>query len=396
MHHTPESIARAWQHQPHLLWLDSADTRHPDAGWSYVMADPAEWIEGEMAKCLPHIRAALANHKITASTPAPFQGGAAGMFSYDGDVAIGIYTQIFAYNHAEEKGYFIGCEAPQGETQEPPRDETALSWQPTITAAAYQARAQKVIDYIKAGDIFQANLSQVFTAELPENFAPLDHYLRLRTANPAPFGGYFDTGHLQISSCSPERFLKLYDTGRIETKPIKGTSPRSPHSVQDKISAESLLASMKDRAENIMIVDLLRNDLSKVSETSSVQVEKLCALESFAKVHHLVSTISGQLEPGKDALDLLAACFPGGSITGAPKIRAMEIIAELEDTKRGPYTGALGWIGFDGAMDTNILIRSIIYENGTARLNVGGGITARSEPKAEYEETLAKAGGMQR
>lgn len=390
MHFTPADIARAWAAKPHLLWLDSADENHSDAGWSYVMADPEEWIEGRMEDCIPRIRAALAKHK-PAYADIPFTGGAAGYFGYDGDVAVGIYRSVYAYDHAKQEGHFINCDA--AESQSVAKDY-ALEWHPLTPPITYQARVQKVIDYILAGDIFQANLSQGFEAALPGDFNALEYYMGLRERNPAPFGGYFDAGKLRLASCSPERFLKINNTGRIETKPIKGTAPRHSNPTDDKASAGRLMASAKDRAENIMIVDLLRNDLSKVCEPSSVQVEALCALESFARVHHLVSTVSGQLDDGCDALDALAACFPGGSITGAPKIRAMEIIGELEDAPRGPYTGALGWIGFDGSMDTNILIRSVVFEDNKARLNVGGGITARSQPAEEYQETLDKAAGM--
>lgn len=389
----PADIARAWGHKPHLLWLDSADETHPNAGWSYVMADPEEWIEGRMEDCIPRIRKALAGHE-PAGADAPFAGGAAGYFGYDGHVAVGIYPALYAYDHSNDEGHFINCEAGQNSAPIPANDYV-LEWQALTSPATYQSRVQKVIDYILAGDIFQANLSQAFEADLPDSFNTLDYYLRLRERNPAPFGGYFDAGKRCLASCSPERFLSINNTGRIETKPIKGTAPRHTNSVDDKASAARLMASAKDRAENIMIVDLLRNDLSKVCEPASVQVEALCALESFARVHHLVSTVSGQLDKGRDALDALAACFPGGSITGAPKIRAMKIIDELEDVPRGPYTGALGWVGFDGAMDSNILIRSVVFEDGKARLNVGGGITARSQPAAEYQETLDKAAGMQ-
>jgi para-aminobenzoate synthetase component 1 len=422
----PAALVAAWQDARHLLWLDSADEKHPEGKWSYVMADPAEWIEsrGERITITDEngtrvmsgnpfdvLRERLQKARPSTHGPAPFTGGLAGFFGYDlartletlpraarknpdmPDMAVGVYTKVYAYNHAQKQGRLIGAEAPAPKALS--ADMKPLNWQATLSPETYQSRVQQVIDYIKAGDIFQANLSQRFEAALPEGFDPLVHYLSLRTANPAPFGGYFDAGALQISSCSPERFLSLSE-GRTQTNPIKGTAPRSADPAQDKRNAEGLKASLKDRAENIMIVDLLRNDLSKVCTPESVTVESLCALESFAKVHHLVSTVSGVLSQGRDALDLLKACFTGGSITGAPKIRAMEIIEELEDMRRGPYTGALGWIGFDGAMDTNILIRSLVYANGTASLNVGGGITARSEPEAEYTETLDKAAGMRR
>jgi para-aminobenzoate synthetase component 1 len=215
-------------------------------------------------------------------------------------------------------------------------------------------------------------------------------YQRLRRRNPAPFAAYLDTGDVQIVSASPERFLEL--KGRqVETRPIKGTRPRGSTTEEDARLGDELLASEKDRAENVMIVDLLRNDLSRVCRDHSVLTPEICALESFATVHHLVSTVTGELRPGLDAVDLLRATFPGGSITGAPKIRAMEIIAELEPTRRGPYCGAIGWVGCDGRMDTSITIRTYAIKERQVAFQAGGGIVADSDPAAEYEETLDKA-----
>jgi para-aminobenzoate synthetase component 1 len=215
-------------------------------------------------------------------------------------------------------------------------------------------------------------------------------YRRLRARNPAPFAAYLDTGEAQIVSASPERFLELRGR-RVETRPIKGTRPRGASPEEDRRLGKELSASGKDRAENVMIVDLLRNDLSRVCRDHSVLTPEICALESFATVHHLVSTVTGELRPGLDAVDLLRATFPGGSITGAPKIRAMEIIAELEPTRRGPYCGAIGWLGADGWMDTSITIRTFAIKDGQVAFQAGGGIVADSEPAAEYEEALAKA-----
>ncbi len=192
-------------------------------------------------------------------------------------------------------------------------------------------------------------------------------------------------------SASPERFLRLHPDGRIETRPIKGTRRRSSARTEDAALAEELLASAKDRAENLMIVDLLRNDLSRVARTGSVRVPQLCGLESFAAVHHLVSSIEAELREGLGPVDLLRVSFPGGSVTGAPKIRAMEIIRELEPARRGPYCGAVAWIGFDGAMDSSIVIRTLVVDGRTVILQAGGGIVADSVPAAEYEETMDKA-----
>ena len=197
-------------------------------------------------------------------------------------------------------------------------------------------------------------------------------------------------------SASPERFLKVTSDGQVETRPIKGTRPRGRTPAEDDINKKALLASVKDRAENVMIVDLLRNDLGRVCEYGSVRVAKLCELESYRTVHHLVSEVVGRLRLGMTAFHLLRAAFPGGSVTGAPKVRAMEIIAELEPTARGPYCGSLGYIGFDGAMDTNVLIRTFTLGRGWAQFPVGGGIVADSDPACEYEETLHKAAGLLR
>jgi para-aminobenzoate synthetase component I len=248
----------------------------------------------------------------------------------------------------------------------------------------------RVVEYILAGDIFQANISQRFWGELPEGVDALALYRRLRRRNPAQFAALLDYGDITIASASPERFLSL-DDGLVETRPIKGTRPRGDTPEEDARLAAELLGSEKDRAENVMIVDLLRNDLSRVCRDHSVLTPEICVLESYATVHHLVSTITGRLLPDSDAVDLLRATFPGGSITGAPKFRAMEIIAEIEPTRRGPYCGAIGWLGFDGSMDTSITIRTYCMKGRTVTFQAGGGITADSDPAAEYEETLAKA-----
>jgi para-aminobenzoate synthetase component 1 len=215
-------------------------------------------------------------------------------------------------------------------------------------------------------------------------------YRALRHSNPAPFGAYLNTPFGQLLSASPERFLQVRER-QVETRPIKGTRPRDPDPQRDRALAEALLWSEKDRAENLMIVDLLRNDLGKVCQLGSVRVPELFTLESFASVHHLVSTVTGRLAEGFDALDLFAASFPGGSITGAPKRRAMEIIDELEPDRRGPYCGAIGYFGFDGAMDSNIAIRTLIHRQGRVEFSAGGGVVIDSDPQAEYRESFDKA-----
>ena len=258
----------------------------------------------------------------------------------------------------------------------------------------YEDAVRRAIEYVHAGDIFQVNLSQRMLAPLTEH--PLDLYGRLRERNPAPFACYFDAGEFQIASASPERFLQLSTDGWVSTAPIKGTRPRGRTPAEDAERVRDLTTSPKDRAENVMIVDLLRNDLGRVCEFGSVSVPRVCELETYHFVHHLVSEVRGKLRAGLTPFDLLRAAFPGGSVTGAPKVRAMEIIAELEPTTRGPYCGSVGWIGFDGAMDTNILIRTFTAGRGWLQFPVGGGIVADSDPTAEYEETLHKAAGLLR
>lgn len=293
-----------------------------------------------------------------------------------------------------EKG--TGCQiAPQrktcwgtsGMTAQFPHCEL-FSQNSNFTQAQYQQSVQKVRDYILSGDIFQANISQRF--HLPKTMSPFDIYSQLRKINPAPFSAYLNFNDIVIASASPERFLKLQDR-QVETRPIKGTRPRGNNAVEDKKFADELLQSKKDHAENTMIVDLMRNDLSRVCEKNSIKVSQLCGLESYATVHHLVSVVEGKLNPKAHAIDLLRATFPGGSVTGAPKIRAMEIIAEIEPTQRGPYCGAIGYIGFDGSMDTSITIRTYCIKDNIITFQTGGAIVLDSDPLKEYEETLTKA-----
>jgi len=255
----------------------------------------------------------------------------------------------------------------------------------------YLRAVERALEYIRAGDIYQVNLSQRLEAE--QRLGPVEQYLRLRRANPAPFAAYFDAGDFVLLSSSPERFLQLRN-GQVTTRPIKGTRPRGDSPEQDVRLRRELAESEKDRAENVMIVDLLRNDLGRVCRYRSVRVCDPLHIETFRYVHHLVSEVRGLLRPECSAVDLLRAAFPGGSVTGAPKIRAMEIIAELERTVRGPYCGSLAWFNFAGDMDSSILIRTIVAARGRLQFGVGGAIVADSDPAAEYEETLAKAAGL--
>jgi len=261
-----------------------------------------------------------------------------------------------------------------------------------FTRAGYLDAAARVIEYVYAGDIFQANLSQRLQAPLAGT--PFELYRRLRQRNPAPFAAYLDFGDVVVASSSPERFLRVDDGRRVETRPIKGTRPRGVGPEHDAALALALAESDKDMAENVMIVDLLRNDLSRVCRPGSVRVPELFALEHYQTVHHLVSTVVGELAPQRDALDLLRAAFPGGSITGAPKVRAMQIIAELEPTQRAVYCGSIGYVSVTGALDTSIVIRTYLVIGRDVYFQVGGGIVADSDPAQEYRETLDKARGL--
>lgn len=430
------------RHLPYSILFDSADPHHPNSQYSFIACVPFETIEAKngittvtslgqqtrhdgdpFALVAERIKSWNAATKAIEGLP-PFQGGAAGFFGYDlargienlpdiasddpdmPDMAIGLYDQVLAYDHAQGRAWIITHAANEDEARIKQKHllrliarETTVSmhtpddlpWEANFDAHDYKIQVRKVLDYIKAGDIFQANLSQRFDAELPRDFDSYAHYLRMRDINPAPYASYFNVGgRIVISSSSPEKFLSVKN-GQVKTSPIKGTRPHVEDPVMDKVYRKELENSDKERAENTMIVDLLRNDLSKVCTAESVKVTSLCGLETFASVHHLVSTIEGKLEDGKGPLDALRACFPGGSITGAPKIRAMEIIEELEPTRRGPYCGALGYIGFDGSMDTSILIRTLVYKGNSVSLQAGGGITADSKPDEEYQETFYKA-----
>jgi para-aminobenzoate synthetase component I len=439
----PWAVARRFAHLPHLLFLDSAD-RHPDRGrYSFVAADPVEWITHTAGDPFADLARRLAAYPIpTIPGLPPFQGGIAGQFGYGlqhaierlprprfdefavPDLAVGVYDWVVAFDHVEERAWIISTGYPDGRAERRleqvrewlrfrgdrfptcptslDRSETCpheypLPGHPGVTSNfdrdGYLAAVRRAIEYVHAGDCFQVNLSQRLLAPLAEH--PLSLYSRLRDRNPAPFAGYLDLGDFAIASASPERFLRV-TAGDVETRPIKGTRPRGATPAEDAARVAELSASPKDRAENVMIVDLLRNDLGRVCRYGSVRVSRVCEVETYRYVHHLVSEVRGKLAAGRTPLDLLRACFPGGSVTGAPKVRAMEIIAELEPTARGPYCGALGYVGFDRTMDTNILIRTFTAGRGWVQFPVGGGIVADSDPEREYSETLDKARGLLR
>lgn len=385
--------------------------------------DPFEALE----KCLSGWR-----HETLPDLP-PFQGGAAGLLGYElggcfeqmpapyegdesiPDMAIGIYDVIITFDHLLAKAWVISSGYPEKDTQSRnakaerrlletidrlgatrarrmPLTPFRPVWESDNTREVYLEKVNRTIDYIRAGDVLQVNLSQEFRAEKPRHLDAFGIYRLLRSSAPAPFAAYVACGPGKaVCSASPERFLSLDKEGHVEARPIKGTRRRSADLHEDAALADELVESEKDRAENLMIVDLMRNDLSRVCRVGSVKVPQLIALETFPTIHHLVSVVTGQLEDRKGPLDLLRACFPGGSVTGAPKIRAMEIIHELEQRCRGAYCGSIAWIGFDGSMDSSILIRTMVVTDRSMRVAVGGGIISDSSPEEEYEETLIKA-----
>lgn len=329
----------------------------------------------------------------------PFKGGAIGCFGYERRSQIGIYSWGVVVDHQLARCCLFalpGCsadtlrrvhEALQTNPAAPRQFRLEQPFVSNFTAAAYKAAFDRIQDYINAGDCYQVNLAQRFTARYEGD--PLSAYLQLRQHIHSPFAAYLQREQGAVLSFSPERFISVVD-GAVLTQPIKGTRPRSSDAARDSQLAAELQASEKDRAENLMIVDLLRNDLGKLCETGSVRVDKLFELRSFSNVHHLVSSISARLDAQHSPLELLRSCFPGGSITGAPKRRAMQIIEELEPDGRAVYCGAIGYIGFDGSMDTNITIRTLLCEAPDILCWGGGGIVADSVWSAEYQESYDK------
>ena len=272
-----------------------------------------------------------------------------------------------------------------------PTDLDACVLAATSTQAEFETMVDRALAHIQAGDIFQANVSQRFTASWRARALPL--YEALRRINPSPFACFASTGELEVVSCSPERLVRVQD-GRIDTRPIAGTRPRGATPGEDALNSLDLLLSEKERAEHIMLVDLARNDLGRVCDAGSVAMNELMALEDYSHVIHIVSDVGGRLRAGTDAVDVIRAVFPGGTITGCPKVRCMEILRELEPVARGLYTGSLGTLGFDGTMDLNIAIRTIVLQGERLSFHVGSGIVADSDPEREYHETLAKAGAL--
>ncbi len=443
---------RQFGHLEGVLLFDSARQGDERSQFSFLCADPVE------LDVLPSV--AFGDDPFTACREVtdrwnsdcpnpdlpPFQGGYAGLLGYElGEafeklpraakdefqipaMAVGLYDWVIAWEHSTNRCWIISQGLPESDSarrSQRARQRLAmvrglLSTVPSdsrpepsdrigpserfpleildglasnFDRPGYLDAVAKVVEYIYAGDIFQANLSQRLLFPLREH--PLDLYERLRQCNPAPFGAYFSVDDWAVLSASPERFVRV-DGCEVESRPIKGTRKRALGPEADLFVRDELRESDKDRAENVMIVDLMRNDLSRVCEAGSISVPQLCAVETYETVQHLVSQIRGTLRSNVSVWDLFAATFPGGSITGAPKIRAMEIIAELEPTVRGPYCGSLFYCSCSGHADSNILIRTFTSRRGWIQCPVGGGIVADSNPDAEYAETLHKAAGMLR
>ena len=430
----------------YFVFLDSMKFDSKLGRYSYIAIDPfatliyrddkiyffnKEVAATENIFTFLHNKLKLFSFSLNPDLP-PFQGGVAGFFSYDlirdlenlptyaqddmkyPRMAIGFYDLIIAFDHVKQKSWIISSGLPEkNKARKLDRAQLRLSWclqkikciktphlrkEPLVnkheignyfTKKMYIEAIEKCQRYILEGDIFEVNLSQRFQSVLPEN-SEFILYQRIRTVNPATFGAYVRFDDTTVVSSSPERFLRVHNR-KVETRPIKGTIRRSKNAKEDFALAKQLAMSSKDRAENTMIVDLMRNDLSKVCFIGSVQVPVYCQIESYETVHHLVSAIEGELKNNFHAIDLLRAAFPGGSVTGAPKIRAMEIIEALEPTRRGLYCGSVGYIGFDGGMDTSILIRTYIIKNQIVTFQAGGAIVLDSDPLLEYEETLIKA-----
>ena len=450
----PEQIFAPLANTPFALWFDSSSADNKDslptarARYSFIVSAPyaeiigaADWaqiaqLEAHLSPYHADIWEGLSPQQN--SNLPPFRGGIAGVLAYDyarlwaqknamphthilnsvSDIAFGVYGHVLAFDHERQQCFGFASGAPAQtiaarkrgaeaalanmETQichapplAPPASRTYHHnmCQSNFTRDAYQASISKIIAHIYDGDIFQANLAQCFTLTLADDDSDFAFYRRYRRSNPAPFAAFAQYGDWSLACASPERFLSIHN-GILEARPIKGTSACSNASIDNSKIADALATNPKERAENIMIVDVLRNDLSRTCIATSIDVPQLCVVEKFAHMQHLTSVVRGKLRSDKAPLQALLAAFPGGSITGAPKIRAMQRIAQYEPNPRGAYCGALGYIGFDGTMDMNIIIRSAQINANRITYHAGGGITAQSVPAHEYDETYIKAAGF--
>lgn len=439
----PYDILCCLEDKPYPVLLESAAEAGGLGRYSIIAADPhlrfesrgdhyrvdhKDSTEQGTGDPLNALRRLLHTYTSEYRGPLPFYGGAVGSLSYDlknqlervpdtaerdisfPEIWLGFYHWAFILDH-QEKALFLVVSEWEPDQDQCYRDLVALlrekgpeaaarQMNPRITPPVFETNMTKehylnavdrVRNYIRSGDIYQVNYTQRFHTTLEGNAQSL--YGKMRQVNPAPFAAYIDTGTFQIVSASPERFIRVQDR-LIETRPIKGTRPRGKTPEEDAVNRQALIDSEKDQAELLMIVDLERNDLGRLAETGTVEVTELFKLETYATVFHLVATVRARLKAGLDIVDCLRATFPGGSITGAPKIRAMEIIDELEPTARNLYTGSIGYIGYNGDADFNIVIRTILCQGENAWFQVGGGIVWDSDPQMEYEECMHKAKGQ--
>jgi len=390
----PIETAARCRHLEGMVFFDSARETGDSSQISVIAAEPSEVLRGSINTDYKHLRDVIAARRVETVDRGIPTGFAAGWVEYDGAFCFGIYDHALIYRHADdawfEVGEFRDRLARDGvELGEAPRVE----FEPSMSREHYCRIVRRAQEYIAAGDVYQVNLAHRFAAALDPDADEFSFYERLRESSPAPYGAYLALNGRTVLSTSPECFLSMSGNA-ICTRPIKGTRPRRADATADEKSAYDLITSPKEIAELVMITDLERNDIGQVCDYGSVRVRELLKLERFEQVFHLVSTVEGRLAPGIDHVTALRACFPGGSITGAPKKRAREIIAELEPMPRGLYTGALGWFGFNGESRFNIAIRTVVVENETAHFHVGAGIVADSVAEMEWQETLDKAAGI--
>jgi aminodeoxychorismate synthase component I len=390
---SPVDVAGQLRHLDGLVFFDTAGNFASGGSRpvSVIAAKPSQILRGNIhvSADLEILRAALADGPEIAGDHGFPVGGLCGWVAYEGDFVFGDYPEMLVYSHRDDIWWETGdlstrLRAHSGSAEISP-------FTPLASRGKFTSGVTRIKEWIAAGHIYQANLSQAFAATASGDLFGL--YEALRDASPAPMAAYLKLDGREILSSSPETFLKISGCG-IETRPIKGTRPRFADPDEDRRSAYELQTSAKEIAELVMITDLLRNDLGQVCEFGSVEVTEMLQLETLAQVHHLVSTVTGTLRPETDALAALAACFPGGSITGAPKKRAMEIIRELEQAPRGVYCGAIGWLGYNGESSLSIAIRTLVRTGNELVYQVGAGIVADSDPDKEYEETLHKAAGI--
>jgi aminodeoxychorismate synthase component I len=390
---SPVEVAGQLRHLDGLVFFDSAGN-FPSSNSlpvSVIAANPLQVLRGNIHACadLEILRAALVRQQQIASDHGFPVGGLCGWVDYEGDFVFGDYPEMLVYSHRDATWWETGSLSTQLRANSGTAEISPFT--PLASRGKFTSGVARIKEWIAAGHIYQANLSQAFAATVSGDLFSL--YETLRDASPAPMAAYLKLDGREILSSSPETFLKISGRG-IETRPIKGTRPRFADPDEDRRSAYELQTSAKEIAELVMITDLLRNDIGQVCEFGSVEVTEMLQLETLAQVHHLVSTVTGTLRPETDALAALAACFPGGSITGAPKKRAMEIIRELEQAPRGIYCGAIGWLGYNGESSLSIAIRTLVRSGRNLVYQVGAGIVADSDPDKEYEETLHKAAGI--